>query len=68
MQKRSRMITWPTGVIIGQNTKSLIRQLLHYRAWFRPKYDDFQTMEFFGGLEDGPKRWESVNKRVFTVC
>lgn len=65
-QKKSRMICWPTNITIGVNTKHLIRQLLHYRARFRPKYSDLEVSPFF---VDGmpPGCWDLVAARHFIV-
>lgn len=64
MQKKCRMICWPTDVLIGVNTKHLIRQLLHYRARFRPTYSDLEESAFFvDGMSD--QCWDIVLARQY---
>lgn len=66
MQKKCRMICWPTDVLIGVNTKHLIRQLLHYRARFRPTYSDLEESAFFvDGMSD--QCWDIVLARQYLV-
>jgi hypothetical protein len=66
MQKKCRMICWPAGVTIGVNTKHLIRQLLHYRARFRPTFSELEVSAFF---VDGMSAqcWDLVAARQFIV-